>query len=285
MAKHKRKIAASQRDKTAITIAKELKKSGILSKQANLHSGKYISRFVLKKVRQYENIANLDYGAVKVSRDIAKAAKERGFEVVQGNKIIGPKTPQFRNRLRKGEITGVKPVRGGYMEEVILPHTTYDLRSLVQELGEGIDNLKLPNEQFAFKYQGNESSRGFSNSKQLLEYLLHYKGIETALSERPEDLQEQFDAISIFRLHPNDTTRVIPGATERRKRSDAKRRQHTRQKKQRERLSDLQLHRLRERERIKKEKQRERIKKDPFKREEYLTKAKNRMAKHRGKGK
>lgn len=212
MSKNKRKISSAQRDRIAIEVAKELKKAGILSKQAKLHSGKYISRGVLAKVKEYRAAADLGYKAVTVSKATARAAKERGYQVVQGNKIIGPATPQFRNRLKAGALTGVKPVRGGLMEEVTLPHTVMDMHSLVAQLEEGIDTLKLPDEYFAFKYKGAESYRAFPTTEQLLEYLKHYKGIFSPNgSLKAEDLQEEFDALTIFRLHRHDIRANIRG--------------------------------------------------------------------------
>lgn len=221
MAKNKRKISSAQRDKSNIERAKILKKAGIISKQAKLHAGKFISHGVLRKVREYEHSADLGYKTVKVSREMAKAAKERGFQVVGGNKIIGPATTNFKKRLKSGQLTGVRPVKGGMMEEVILPHTVYDLRTLAIQLEQGIDTLKLPSERFAFKYHGNESYRSFMNTKQLLEYLRHYKGVFNAEDHmKPEELQEEFDALTVFRLHPNDEQRLIRGP--RRRREDRK---------------------------------------------------------------
>lgn len=270
MAKSKRKPSAAQRDKSNIDLAKKLKASGIISKQAKLHSGSYISKEVLRKVRQFENIARLNYGAVKVKKEVAERAKLSGYVVIGGNKIVGPKTQEFKKRIKDNVETGIKPIKGGYMEEIKLPHSIYDLQTLIQNLGEGgLDSLKLKNEQFAFKYKGNESWRGFPNSKALLEYLLHYKNIDLALSSKPEDMQEEFDSLSIFRLHPNDTDRVIPGVKEREIRSRANRKKRNRPSR-RDRLSDLQLHRVREADRLKKEKARERIANDPARYEKYL---------------
>lgn len=224
MAKSRRKPSAAQRDKYAISVAKKLKEAGILSKQTKLHSGRYISKEVLRKVRELEPMSRLDYKAVKVSKATAQAAKERGYQVVGGNKIIGPSTPQFRNRLKKGELTGVKPVKGGYMEEVILPHTVFDMRSLVTQLEEGIDTLKMPEERFAFKYHGHESWRSFRDTQELLDYLRHYKGV-LGLSEsmKPEDLQEEFDALTLFRLHPATEYLSIPGPKQRLERAKRER--------------------------------------------------------------
>lgn len=291
MAKNKRKISKAQRDKTNIEIAKILKKNGILSKQANLHSGNYISPTVLRKVRQYQDIARLNYTAVKVPKETAKAASERGFTVVGGNRIIGPKNTQFRNRLKRGDITGVKPVRGGYMEQVILPHNVYDMRSLTEQLESGIDTLKMPDEQFAFKFYGNESYRAFPDSPALLEYLRQYKSIfDPNGSILPEDLTEEFEALTIFRLHPNDIKRVIPSPTDRRKRTMANRRDKDRRKfKQKtwgEKLASMsqsEADKLKKKKAQKEKARRDKLKNDPAKALQYKEAAKARAKKSRNK--
>lgn len=215
VAKTKRKISASQRDKIAIEYAKELKRRGILSKQTKLHGGRYVSRAVLKKVEQYKHQVALGYKAYVVPKSVAQAAKERGYQVVQGNRVIGPTSQSFRNRIKSGAITGIKPVKGGFMEEVTLPHSVYDMRTLMEQLEEGIDTLKLPQEQFAFKYHGAESYRAFMNTQQLLDYLNHYKSFAGIASAKPEDLQEEFNAFTIFRLHPNAVNLNIRTVTQR----------------------------------------------------------------------
>ncbi len=211
MAKSKRKISSTQRDKYYIDRAKYLKKAGIISKRADLHSGRFISAGVLKKVREYEASAHLGYKAYAAPKSVVKAAKERGFVTVGGTKIVGPATPTFRRRIETGELTGVRPIKGGMMEEVVMPHTVYDMRSLVEQLKEGIDTLKLPNEQFAIKYKGYESYRAFMNTQQLLDYLQHYRGFEQASSLKPEEMAEEFQNLSILRIHPADVRRLIRG--------------------------------------------------------------------------
>ena len=216
MAKSKRKPSAAQRNKEVIEAAKVLKKAGILSAKANLHSGRYVSRGVLAKVKQYQHAAALDYATVKVSKKVYKEAKERGYQVVGGNRIIGPKDTAFKKRIAEGKITGVKPVRGGMMEEVIMPHGVMDMYSLVEQLEGGIDDLKMPGEQFAFKFYGFESYRAFRDSDDLLDYLRHYKSIFTPSgSLKAEDLQDEFDALTIFRLHPSDVDLNIRGPARR----------------------------------------------------------------------
>ena len=227
MAKSKRKPSAAQRDKSNIAVAKYLKKVGIISKQANLHGGHYISRGVLKKAEQYVDAAALKYGTVKVSKDLAQRAKERGFQVVQGNRIIGPRTPTFRNRaiaakkaIKQGKepnFFGVKPIKGGYWEEVELPHDIFDLHSLIAK--GSIDSLKMPEEQFAFKFYCNESYRTFSNTQLLINELAKYKSINDLMQfVKPEEAAEAFKHLVIVRIRPGGTKAFAPSPDERERR-------------------------------------------------------------------
>lgn len=286
MAKNKRKISSTQRDKSVIEVAKKLKAAGILSKKANLHSGRYVSRGVLKKVIEKQHLAHLNYQAVKVPKELAKAAKERGFEVVGGNKIVGPKDGMFSRRLKAGELTGVKPVKGGYFEEVVLPYSVFDMKSLVHQLELGIDSYKLPNEQFAFKFHGHESYKAFMNTEQMLTYLRGYKTLfDPGGSLKPEELTEEFQNLVILRLHPNDTRRLIPSKERRKKmgRTNATGRNTGRAGKTlSERLAAMHPRRaeaVRKKRAERAQKQREEMAKDPKKLEAYRAAARKRAHK------
>lgn len=283
MAKHKGRISASQRDKSVIEAAKLLKKAGILSKQVKLHSGKYVSRGVLAKVRQFQHVAALDYIGVKVDKKTLQAAKERGYQVAN-NRIIGPRNTEFKKRLTSGIVTGIKPVKGGFMEEVILPHTVMDMYALVEQLETGIDTFKMPHEQFAFKFFGNESYRAFRDSADLLEYLKHYKSVFAPNgSLKAEDLQDEFDNLAIFRLHPNDISYNIRGRTVREKqKKEARARGEGRTYQRRslgEKLAEMdenRAKRIRARMAAKSQAQREKRAADPKSYEEYKAKARER---------
>ena len=286
MAKSKAKPSAAQRDRNVIETAKILKQKGLISKQANLHSGRYVSRGILAKVKQLQHIAALDYIGVKADKKTLKAAIERGYQVAN-NRIIGPKQTSFRNRIKSGELTGIKPVKGGFMEEVILPYSVMDMYGLVEQLESGIDTFKLPGEQFAFKFHGNESYRAFRDSADLLEYLKHYKSIFAPNgSLKTEDLQEEFDALTIFRLHPADINFNIRGKEQRnRQRKAAKMRGEGRTNERRPRLTlgqKLELMDEKKAARIRKKmadtsaKRRAEMLSNPVKAQEYKDKAKAR---------
>lgn len=224
MAKHRRKPSASQRSKFTIDVAKYLKQAGIISKKANLHSGRYVSRGVLAKVRKHITSARLGYRAVKVPVKVAQAAKERGFQTIGGNKIIGPNEPRFRNRLKKGLLTGVVPVKGGMIEEVDLPHSIMDMQTLVETLGNGISDLKMPNEQFAFRYYGHHSLGVFRDSQHLLSRLQEYYSIFSQSGElRSQDMTEEFQNLVILRVHREDADTYFPGGPDRRPKPKRKR--------------------------------------------------------------
>ncbi len=282
MAKSKRKISAAQRDKSVLETAKILKAKGLISKTAKLHSGRYVSRGVLAKVKELQHIAALDYIGVKANKDIIKAAKERGYMIANG-RVIGPKATSFRNRITKGELTGIKPVKGGFMEEVILPHTVFDMQSLINQLETGIDTLKMPGEQFAFKFFGNESLRGLRDSDDLLNYLKHYKSIFTSGgSLKTEDLQGEFDAFVIFRLHPNDNYLIPTKAQREAKKKVEGRPKYRGGRTMAEKLDAMhpdRAARIRKRQATRQAAKRAELANNPAKAQEYKDKAKARAAK------
>jgi hypothetical protein len=283
MAKNKRRISAAQRDKSVLETAKILKSKGLISKQANLHSGRFVSRGVLKKVKELQHVAALDYVGIKANKDVIKAAKERGY-MVANNRVIGPKSTSFRNRMQKGELTGIKPVKGGFMEEVVLPHTVMDMMSLMEQLENGIDTLKMPNEQFAFKFFGNESYRAFRDTEDLLQYLRHYKSIFTPSgSLKNEDLQEEFQNLTIMRLHVADIGLTIRSPDTRRKqKKEARARGEGRAYKGRSLAEKLEAMHPQRAARIRKKmaersaEKRAKLAADPKKHKEYKEKAKER---------
>jgi hypothetical protein len=211
MAKLKRRPSKSQRDKLAISTAKVLKQKGILSKQTKLHGGKYISPGVLRKVQEYQHAARPHYTAVKVSKPVAKAAKEQGYQVANG-RVLVPRDHEFIKRVKRGELAGVKPVKGGFMSEVMLPFDARNYDELLQLLRtENLDDLKLPQERFAFKVGGTEGSpmgmsyRSFGNGAEIARYLEHYK---------PDVF---ITGLKFFRMHPEDERQFIIGRTAREK--------------------------------------------------------------------
>ena len=205
MAKRKRSPSSSQRDKLAINTAKILKRKGVLSKQTKLHGGKYISPSVLRKVQEYQSAAKPHYTAIKVKPDVARAAKAEGYQV-SNNRIIVPRDHGFIKRIKSGQLAGIKPVKGGFMSQVMLPYEAHNYDELLQLLRtENLDDLKLPNERFAFRVGGTEGSpmgmsyRSFGNGKEIAEYLQHYK---------PDVF---ITGLKFFRMHPEEQHLFIQG--------------------------------------------------------------------------
>jgi hypothetical protein len=161
-----------------------------------------------------------------------------------------------------------------------------DMYALVEQLETGIDTYKMPHEQFAFKFFGNESYRAFRDSADLLEYLKHYKSIFAPNgSLKAEDLQDEFDNLSIFRLHPNDISYNIRGRTVREKQKKERRARGESRGYQRRSLSDKlnemdenRAKRIRAKMAKRSQEQREKRAADPAKYEEYKAKARERAA-------
>lgn len=211
MAKSKRKVSTKQRDPFAVQTAKILKRKGVLAKTTKLHGGKFVSRAVLKKVAEFKHVAHSTHGgkaaytALKVPKEFAKRAREEGYQVVGGNRVIVPAEHDFIARVRRearkgptGGISGIRPVKGGHLSEVTLPFTPQNSAQLMDWLATGnLDDLKLEHEMFSFTFFGSTSKRAFLDAKQMRQYLEHYKQ------------DEVMKALKIFRLHPEDQEKFI----------------------------------------------------------------------------
>jgi hypothetical protein len=286
MAKVTRKVSASQRDKFSITIAKILKKKGVLSKQTKLHGGRYVSRSVLKKVREFQHVAKDDYKAVKVPRALAKKAREEGYQVV-GNRVIAPNDRNWIARLKKGVLSGLKPIKGGYMVEVTIPFTVDNVDGLIHRLQTtSMDDLKLEDELFAFSIGEDKDNAGdmrttmsfkaFQTTDQMRDWLQHYNP-ELSMS-----------ALKFYRLLREDHDLFILGEQRRaklkpkniiRKRSDERESYINRL----DRLNPTKADRLRKKWREKAAKKQEAITADPAKHEAAKARARERMRAKRAK--
>ena len=278
MAKNKRKISSTQRDKLAIETAKILKKKGVLSKQTKLHGGKFISRAVLKKVQEFQHAAKPDYRAVKVSKSLARAAKAEGYQVVRGSRVIVPADHDFIKRLKSGVVSGIKPVKGGFMSEITIPFTAENVQELTHKLQyESLDDLKLEHEQFAFSFHGNMSYRAFLDTDTMRKYLEHYKQ------------DEQIRAVKVYRLHPSDVSHFIKGREYREKmkrqnrtrtvqdrRNPTGKRTYSQRMEFLEKVAPARAAKVREKMAKKSSEQRAKIAADPKKLEAYREKARER---------
>lgn len=293
MAKKRKRISPSQRDKGAIEAAKLAKKRGLLSKQTKLHSGKYISARVLKRVRELAPQLASGYVGIKVPRKQYVAAKEAGYLVSNG-RIIGPSkaTPEgrvFQKRIAKGDLAGVKPLAQGHMESVIIP---YDVMDVIQFTKDAIadpskmDQLKMSDELFAFKFYGSESYEVFLGIRDLAKYFFKYRSIQDAASEeRVDTLEDMLENFQVFRITPYNVRQHIRPPEQRKADKKANRQNlpDGRRAKAWGDLTDDQKAYRSKKKRIQGKRFRAALEKDSAKKAEYLAKARVRMANRRGK--
>ncbi len=280
MAKSRRKPSASQRDKFAIEEAKILKAKGVLSKQTKLHGGRFISKAVLKRTKELKHLAfnvhgeKPSYVAIKVSRAQARQAIAEGYQVVGGGtRVVVPKEHDMIARVRRGELAGIVPVKGGFKSEVTIPFNPENSQELMEWLQSGdLEKHKLANEMFMFTFHGSTSRRGFNTAEQMRQYLEHYKQ------------DELMKALKIFRLHPDDQIKLIDiervskarGNSTNRGRQDARGNYGTRRSTYRERMERLErsaplaYKRAKKREAEKHAKRMEKLKADPKKHADYV---------------
>lgn len=264
MAKNRRGPSAAQRDKLAVSLASILKKKGVISKRAKLRGGRYVSRAVLKKVQEFQHLADDRYKVVKVKKEYVKRAKELGYQTVFGNKIVVPNEPEFIKRVRRGDITGVKPLKGGFMSEVRVPFTADNIGELTMSDDlSALEELRAPGEQFAFSFEGAMSFRAFRSVEDMRKYLQHYKQ-ETPIS-----------ALVIYRLRPEDVEDFITPKDQRTYKRTRTRTQQDRRTRQPHKTPE-QLARTARKNKIAYENQRARILGDPVQLEKYRERARER---------
>jgi hypothetical protein len=217
VAKRTRKVYSTQRDKSVIETAKYLKRVGALSPKANLHSGKYVSRNVLKKVRELRFVESANYTTIKVSKAVAQRDKELGYTVLRGNRVVAPKQDRrYREALKRGEPAGVIPLRQGVMEVVPLPHDAFSIRQMLEH-PEEFDRLKNPNEVFGTRFFGNMGYNTFPNTetarREWDKYLVKLAAWER--SRKFRDDAEEVEAFVVVRMRPEDTRAFIANREER----------------------------------------------------------------------
>lgn len=289
MAKSRRKPSAAQQDKVAIEAAKILKKKGIISKQAKLHGGRFISRSVLAKSRELRHLAFTQMGhapayvAVKATKEQASRAREEGYQVVRGNRIVVPKEHDMIRRIRRGELAGLVPVKGGFKSEITLPLTADTSEDIMRYLQTGdLEKHKLEHEMFMFTFHGSTSRRAFNSTEQMRLYLEHYKQ------------DELMKALKIFRLHPEDQIKLIDiervskerGNSRNRGRQDARGNPIKRTSQYRQRMNRLsqtapkKYEMLKAKERAKYAARMERLKANPAKHKKHLEASRARALAH-----
>ena len=268
MAKSKRKPSAAQRDKFAISLASILKKKGVISKHAKLHGGKYVSRNVLKKVQEFQHLADDRYKVVKVPKAYARKAKDLEYQTVFGNKVVVPNEPEFIKRVKRGDITGVKPLKGGFMSELNIPLDASNIGDLTMSDDlDALEELRAPGEQFAFSFEGAMSFRAFRSIEDMRKYLEHYKQ-DTAIT-----------ALKIYRLRPEDVSTFIPSKDERERLRKSRPRTHQERRTKSRKLENLHpliADKVRKRQKARNDAQREKLMRDPAKLEAYRAKARER---------
>jgi hypothetical protein len=219
VAKSRRKATGLQRNKEILALARIGKRKGFLSKRTKLHGGRFVSRRVANKLDRLTASIESNYTTVKVPRKQAALAKLQGFEIIAGNRIVVPPDRRFINRVKRGMISGVIPIKGGHIEAVVLPFDAYDMRDFIEKLRDNpklIDDLKLPTEAFAFRLYGNMSYQAVGNVDQLLKYMQHYRSIFDAAGDlREENLDEIYQNFQLFRIQPADIRRYSMNRTDR----------------------------------------------------------------------
>ena len=154
----------------------KLKKKGVVSKRVDARSQEP-TRYMRSKVRSFEDVLTGRSLAVKAPKDIRQKYIDAGVFQARGSFLIVPKEDaRSRARIKKGrdlvEIT--TPLRWGEEHEIVLPFKATNMMDLANKISENknFDELKRPDEQFAFRLFGHNSRKAFVNGQEFADHVL-----------------------------------------------------------------------------------------------------------------
>lgn len=154
----------------------KLKSKGIVSKRVDARS-QAATRYMRSKVRSFSDVLEGRTLAVKASKEIRQKYIDAGVFQARGSFLIVPKEDaRSRARIKKGrdlvEIT--TPLNWGQEHEVVLPFKATNMMDLANRIAENpnFDELKRPDEQFAFRLFGHNSRKAFVNGQEFADHVL-----------------------------------------------------------------------------------------------------------------
>lgn len=204
-----------------------LKRKGLVS--AKVDARKDPSRYMARKVKNLEGIFEGTKAGVKVAPKMARQYREAGFEVIR-NRVIVPKEKEEIASIKKG-LPLIRKVGGSgerlyKIERVILPFKPSNIDEFIREVErdpDAYEELKRPQDVWAFKLFGHNSLATFEDLRLLLEYLRHYMVFDT------QDADDAWDSFILYAVFPPGSWRT--GYVRRKKeRNIGDRREVTRQR-------------------------------------------------------
>lgn len=154
----------------------KLKSKGIVSKRVDARKQE-ATRYMRAKVRSFSDVLEGRAIAVKAPKDIRQKYVDAGVFASRGSHLIVPKEDaRSRARIKKGrdliEIT--TPLRWGEEHEIVLPFKATDMMDLANKVANNanFDDLKRPDEQFAFRLYGHNSRKAFVNGQEFADHVL-----------------------------------------------------------------------------------------------------------------
>jgi hypothetical protein len=154
----------------------KLKSKGIVSKRVDARS-QSATRYMRSKVRAFSDVLEGRTLAVRAPKDIRQKYIDAGIFQARGSFLIVPKEDaRSRARIKKGrglvEIT--TPLTWGQEHEIVLPFKATNMMDLANRIAENpnFDELKRPDEQFAFRLFGHNSRKAFVNGQEFADHVL-----------------------------------------------------------------------------------------------------------------
>jgi hypothetical protein len=182
-----------------------LKKKGVVPKSVDARS-QTITRHYKDQIKKNLAIIEGRETAVKLSAEKVKEYKAGGHRTVGKNRVVVQKHQGEQVHVSHGEVYVTRALKNGDIQRVILP-VSFDRLSYWLDGAPDpyLDTLKNNNEQFAFRYFGNNSVSTYNSFEQLRRHMDHYKSFTGAIEKGPQAEQKVLQHIEVVRIKMSPT--------------------------------------------------------------------------------
>lgn len=172
------------------------RQKGLVSKRVDARKQKP-TKYMRSKLKKLAPVFEGTSAAVRVPPKMARQYRLAGFQVFN-NAVVVTSEPGEIARVRKGMPLLRRKLGGDFWEErLVLPLSPTNIDQFLADVEANqkrFDDLKEPDEMFAFKLFGSNSLATFEDFGLLAEYLAHYRVFET------HDNDETWEGINFYRV-------------------------------------------------------------------------------------
>lgn len=181
-----------------------LKKKGVVPKSVDARSQK-ITRHYKEQIKKNLAIIEGRETTVKLNPEKLQEYKQGGHRAVGKNRVVIQKHEGEKVHVSHGEVYVTRALRNGEIQRVVLPVSFDRLSHWIDGNDDPyLEALKNNNEQFAFRYFGNNSVSTFNTFETMRRQFEHYKSFTGAIGQ-PNKEQQILQHLEVVRIKMSPT--------------------------------------------------------------------------------